>query len=179
MLHSELRPHRALRLRRVAVWTFPLAAVLFTLHGLASSDCFPFLGLLPLAVSATHSAMKMYPVLRPGALRNLPVLWSPHTTVLLDTGMAFLHGLVLLISIVQITTAYHYNTGEVMLGAYCTVFLIVVGSIHGMYAMYYVLRFVNEFMDHYQRLAALELKQQPGDAGKGAEKAPSVQAKSL
>lgn len=122
----EPNPHGPPGLRRVALFSFPLAVILFLCHFFSNLRPLPFLGLLPLGFSAAHSATTLYPVLRQVVPRVLPLSRSTHTPLLIDAILASVYLIVWPLSVSVISDDYY---GTPVLGAYCTVFLIVVGYV--------------------------------------------------
>lgn len=109
-------------LRKFPLYSFPPGFILFLIHGLATGQPFPALGLLPMTASAIVSGLLLFRdkfAASGSPIQNL----SPSNVFFADVGLAVFHLAMLIPSFVFLTAPWH--EGQVALGAYCTVFQMV------------------------------------------------------
>lgn len=110
-------------LRQVNIFTLLPALVMFLIHGISSHEAFPVLGLLPLSGSAALGLMLLYRD-RVASLGSASLALSPANIFFADSILAlWLLGFLIPTMIFLGETWRH--TGLVILGTYCSVFLIV------------------------------------------------------
>ncbi|OJD39882.1 nucleosome binding protein [Diplodia corticola] len=125
----------AVPLRRVTIFTFPPAFLLLLVHGIASNRPFPALGLLPLAGSAILGCLILYHdrVVGSGSSIQRP---TTSNIFFADVLLAIMLLAILIASWVTLTkNLWRYDNGSlIILGTYCTVFLLVNFIIHAYFA---------------------------------------------
>ncbi|CAN8103997.1 unnamed protein product [Discula destructiva] len=138
-------------LRRITIFTFLPALILFIVHGVRSKYAFPALGLVPLAASAFLGLLLLHRDSVAGLGSPIQLL-SASNVFFADTILAgsFLACLIL----TWIFLAEPWSTGVVILGTYCSVFLMVSFGIHFYFAVGEALHIVTSRTSPFRSLAA-------------------------
>ncbi|KAK2012889.1 hypothetical protein LZ32DRAFT_647633 [Colletotrichum eremochloae] len=120
-------PSTVAALRRLELFAFPPALVLFIAHGIASERLFPALGLVPLAASAIlaivvhkRDAIATYST-RVHTLSDITIFWS-------DFLLAVFHLAFLAPSWRSLNHVYYKPA--IILGTYCTTFMMFDLGVH-------------------------------------------------
>lgn len=113
----------AVLLRQINIFSLPPALVMFLIHGFGSHYAFPALGILPLTGSAALGLMLLYRD-RVASFGSASLALSPTNIFFADSALT-LWLLGFLIPTIVFLGATWDDTGMVILGTYCSVFLIV------------------------------------------------------
>ncbi|KAK1640659.1 hypothetical protein BDP81DRAFT_458728 [Colletotrichum phormii] len=120
---------RTVTLRRLEIIAFPPAFILLLAHGIASERAFPALGLLPLAASAVLGlfVLNRDAVAAIGspiqALSESNIFWA-------DCLLAVFHLSFLIPSWILLTDSMRWEESLIVLGTYCTVFMMFDLGVH-------------------------------------------------
>ena len=117
-----LTPQLTLFLRKTTVFTFPPAFILCIIHGIVAECAVPALGLIPLFASAILGTFLMYR--DKIAFGGSPVSLTRAHVCLADFGIGFALMAILIPSWIVVPQTYG-NRGDIMLGTYATVPLMV------------------------------------------------------
>lgn len=120
--HSS-RVNPTVLLRQINIFTLPPALVMCLIHGFASHYAFPALGILPLTGSAALGLMLLYRD-HVASFGSASLALSP-TNIFFADGALAIWLLGFLIPTIIFLGAPWEDPGMVILGTYCSVFLIV------------------------------------------------------
>ncbi|KAK2039604.1 hypothetical protein LZ31DRAFT_558627 [Colletotrichum somersetense] len=120
-------PSTTAALRRLQIFAFPPALILFIAHGISSGRPFPALGLIPLAASAILAIM-----LHKG---NVVALGSTQVHALSDTAIFRSDFLIAVFHLAFLAPSWRsltrvYDEPVIVLGTYCTTFMMFDLGVH-------------------------------------------------
>lgn len=110
-------------LRQITIAIFAPALIMFIIHGVASHQPFPAIGLVPLAASAVLGLFLLYRDRVAGSGSAIQML-SASNILFADTFVSFFMLVCLILTWVNLTKPW-WSSGLVVLGTYCSVFLMV------------------------------------------------------
>lgn len=108
-------------LRRICLIAFPPSFVLFLAHGIVSSKVVPALGLVPLAGSALLGGLLVRRDKAGAPVAGLLAL----VVFVADVVLALMHLGMLIPTWITMTQDYWYARSLIVLGTYCTLFLLL------------------------------------------------------
>ncbi|KAF2095903.1 hypothetical protein NA57DRAFT_78678 [Rhizodiscina lignyota] len=122
-----LTPHLTFFLRKTTVFTFPPALILCVVHGIVAECAVPALGLIPLFASAVLGAFLMYR--DKIAFSGSPISLTRAHVCLSDFGLGVALIAILIPSWIFVPQCWQHR-GDIMLGTYATVPLMINFAIH-------------------------------------------------
>ncbi|KAJ2955735.1 hypothetical protein NQ176_g11377 [Zarea fungicola] len=148
MRHQSIQSRvlRDVPLRRVNIWTFGPAFILNLLHGITTGCVFPALSLVPLAMSAVQCAFLEHPSLRPTGLGSSSILLTPRNIFITDALLSGSLFFCLLGSWINMSVMAYPGVGGVILGSYCTIFIMSSYAIHTVYGTLHIMHALSSHM---------------------------------